>query len=134
MAIFFITLFSVILDSVPVHKIPDISDVTELFKFEQPVTRKVTSMDAAHGHTAQQHLSTREESCLYHSNVHESMEQLAATGLNQTQSLAHNHNQHSHVSALDFSWIAGWLCWGIAGLALFARRPSDGNIYTAALE
>ena len=47
--------------------------------------------------------------------------------------LTHQLSNQAHLmSILDFFWIAGWLCWGIAGIVWLTRRPHGGGHAVAA--
>jgi DHA2 family multidrug resistance protein len=127
MAIFFIALLSIILDGVPPEQIPAASGLSNFLRivagsFATSITTTFWDDRAALHQTR-----LAEASSIYDSNVHEAMDKLAAAGLNQTQSIAvltrELGNQAHLMSALDYFWLAGWLCWGIAGLVLLTRRP-----------
>jgi len=138
MAIFFIALLSIILDGVPPHQIPAASGLSNFLRIVTGSFATSITTTFWDDHAALHQTRLAEMSSIYDSNVRESMEHLAAAGLNQTQSIAvltRELSSQAHLmSALDFFWIAGWLCWGIAGLVLFTRRPQGGKAPVAAAD
>jgi MFS transporter, DHA2 family, multidrug resistance protein len=127
MSILFVALLSIILDGVPPHQIPAASGLSNFLRIVAGSFATSITTTFWDKHAALHQTRLAETSSIYSPSLTESIHQLSAAGLNQQQSiavLAHElGNQAPPMSALDFFWIAGWLCWGIAASILFTRRP-----------
>jgi DHA2 family multidrug resistance protein len=138
MSIFFIALLSIILDGVPPHQIPAASGLSNFLRIVAGSFATSITTTFWDNHAALHQTRLAETSSIYDPSLTEPLKQLSATGLSQTQSIAvltrELGNQAHLMSALDFFWIAGWLCWGIAGLVLFTRRPQGTGGHAVAAD
>ncbi len=138
MSIFFIALLSIILDGVPPQQIPAASGLSNFLRIVAGSFATSITTTFWDDHAALHQTRLAETSSIYDPSLTEPLQQLSAAGLTQTQSIAvltrELGNQAHLMSALDFFWIAGWLCWGIAGLVLFTRRPQGTGGHAVAAD
>jgi MFS transporter, DHA2 family, multidrug resistance protein len=131
MAIFFVAMLTITLDGVPGPQVPAASGLSNFLRIITGsfATSITTTFWDDHAALHQSRLS--EASSIYDNNAREALAQLHSAGLTDSQALAvltrELGNQAHLMSAVDFFWIAGWLCWGIAGLVWFARRPQTSG-------
>jgi MFS transporter, DHA2 family, multidrug resistance protein len=127
MSIFFIALLSIILDGVPPAQIPAASGLSNFLRIIAGSFATSITTTFWDDHAALHQTRLAETSSIYDPSLQEALHKLGGLGLNQEQSLSvltrELAGQAHLMSALDFFWIAGWLCWAIAGLVLFTRRP-----------
>ena len=138
MSIFFIALLTIILDGVPPAQIPAASGLSNFLRIIAGSFATSITTTFWDNHAALHQTRLAETSSIYDPSLTEAINQLTATGLNQHQAIAVlNHelgNQAHLMSALDFFWIAGWLCWGIAALVLLTRRPQGTGGHAVAAD
>jgi len=136
MAIFFIAMLSIILEGVPPQQIPAASGLSNFLRIITGSFATSITTTFWDDHAALHQTRLAETSSIYDPSLQESIKHLTNLGMDQTQAVAvltrELGNQAHLMSAVDFFWIAGWLCWGIAGLVIFTRRPKGASHAVAA--
>lgn len=137
MAIFFVAMLTILLDGVEPHKIPAASGLSNFLRIIAGAFATSITTTFWDRHAAFHQSRLAEASSIYDTNLREAVHQLNQVGFTQPQTYAvltrELGNQAYLMSALDFFWMAAWLCWGIAGLVLLTRRPR-GVVVTAAAD
>ena len=136
MAIFFVAMLSILLDGVPEHQIPAASGLSNFLRIVAGAfaTSICTTFwdDQASVHQTRM----AEASSIYDVNMQQTLHQMNAAGFSDQQALGlltHQMSNQAHLmSIVDFFWIAGWLCWGIAGIVWLTRRPQGAGHAVAA--
>lgn len=138
MAIFFIAMLSIILEGVPPQQIPAASGLSNFLRITAGSFAASITTTLWDNRSALHQTRLAEASSIYDANLREATSSLSSLGLTQPQSLAvltrELGNQAHLMSIVDFFWLAGWLCWAIAGLVWFTRRPKGGGQAPAAAD
>lgn len=130
MSMFFIAMLTILLDGVPVERVPAASGLSNFLRITAGsfATSIVTTFWDDHAALHQSRLA--DTSSVYQPQLQLPLQQLQASGLSEGQAqatLAHGLSGQAYLmSALDFFWLGGWLCLVLVAMIWFARKP-QGN-------
>ncbi len=126
-SMFFVAMFSIMFDGIPEQQLPSASALSNFLRITASsfATSIITTFWDNRAALHQTQLA--ESTSIYNPIMQQTLQQISAMGVDQQQSiaiLARELGSQAHLmSALDFFWIAGWLCFAIAiTLAWFTRR------------
>ncbi|VUD69188.1 Multidrug export protein EmrB [Thalassocella blandensis] len=136
MAMFFVAMLSILLEGVPDSQVPAASGLSNFLRITAGSFATSITTTFWDNHAAQHQTHLAESSSIYDPALTMATQQLSQLGLSEQQALgvlSHEmSNQAYLLSALDFFWISGWLCWAIAGIVWLTRRPQGGGHVVAA--
>jgi DHA2 family multidrug resistance protein len=136
MALFFVSLLTIMFDGVEPQRVPAASGLSNFIRITTGAFAASIVTTFWDRHAALHQTRLAEATSIYDPRLQQALEGLHDLGFGDLPSIATlTHelaNQAYLMSALDFFWISGWLCLLLVAFIWLTRRPRGGAVAAAA--